>query len=201
MTIYYFLCLLFLISHFIPTLILLLILLTAGDRISIPLYDAFPWSPLELFALSLYTVYLYSAQEHSFIFFFHSRIKRRFLSYVGSSASENDWSNKQNGTIWMPSMPLDFIHRVSEKKSDFLTCPCTSPWPFKPLLLDTSEFWKVAIRCSCIFIDVTVTALLKWKASLSHWQLSSCSVQMMRIAMRSLFVYAPTIPMSQLYSD
>jgi len=36
---------------------------------------------------------------------------------------------------------------------------------------------KVEIRCcSCIFIDVTVNVLLKWKASISHWQLPSCLV-------------------------
>jgi len=55
--------------------------------------------------------------------------------------------------------PLDFIQMVSRKRLSYMSsCIAVTS---KLLPMATSEFWKVAIRCSCIFIDVTVTALLK----------------------------------------
>lgn len=58
--------------------------------------------------------------------------------------------------------PLDFIQRVSRKHLSYMSPYMATTSKTLPMATPTREFWKVEIRfCSCIFIDVTVTALLK----------------------------------------
>lgn len=65
-----------------------------------------------------------------------------------------------NIAVRIAAPPIDVIQRVSRKHLSYMSFYIAMTSKLLPMA--TSEFWKVTIRCySCIFIDVTVTALLK----------------------------------------